>query len=96
MCTDNDNNETDLEKEYEEAGGVSHTAMKTVMEINNKIEFLNEKLEKKEKKNYKKTQLEREEKLKIEQLEKEEKLHLENMSNSKGSLTETCYLKGWR
>ena len=42
MRTDNDNNETDLEKEYEELDGISDVAMVTLMEINNKIEYLNE------------------------------------------------------
>ena len=45
MCTDNNNNETDLEKEYEELDSISDVAMVTLMEINNKIEFLNKQLE---------------------------------------------------
>ena len=45
MHTDNDNNETDLEKEYRQLGGASDIAMVTLMEINNKIEFLNEQME---------------------------------------------------
>ena len=55
MHTDNDNNETDLEKEYRQLGGASDIAMVTLMEINNKIEFLNEQMEKG--KNYEKKNL---------------------------------------
>ena len=46
MRPDNDNNETDLEKEYDELYSISDVAMVTLMEINNKIEFLNQQLEK--------------------------------------------------
>ena len=46
MLTDNDNNETDLEKEYKELYSISDVAMVTLMEIKNKIEFLNQQLEK--------------------------------------------------
>ena len=49
MRTNNDNNETDLEKEYEELDSISDVAMVTLMERNKKIEFLNEQLEKEEK-----------------------------------------------
>ena len=55
----------------------SDAAMVTLMEIINKIEFLNQQLEKEEK--LRKEQLEREEKLRIKQLEKEEKLRLEKI-----------------
>ena len=47
--TDNDINETDLEKGYEELDGISDAATVTLMKINNKIEYLNEQLEKEEK-----------------------------------------------
>ena len=56
---------------------ISEAGMVTLMEINNKIEFLNEQLEKDQK--LRKEQLERKEKLQIEQLEKEEKLRLEKI-----------------
>ena len=75
MRPDNDNNETDLEKEYDELYSISDVAMVTLMEINNKIEFLNQQLEKQEK--LRKKQLEREEKLQIENIEKKEKLRFE-------------------
>ena len=51
-------------------GSISDAAIVTLMEINGKIEFLNERLEKEEK--LPKEQLEREEKLRIEQLQKKE------------------------
>ena len=63
MYTDNDKNETDLEKEYEGSESVSDTAMVTLMEITKK----------------KISEIEQLEQLKIEQLEKEEKLHLEKI-----------------
>ena len=46
MLTDNDNNETDLAKEYKELYSISDVAMVTLMEIKNKTEFLNQQLEK--------------------------------------------------
>ena len=46
MLTDNDINETDLEKEYKELDSISDVAMVTLMEINSNIKFLNEQLEK--------------------------------------------------
>ena len=49
MRTNNDSHEHDLEKEYEELDNVRDTAMVTLMEINSKLEFLNEQLEKEEK-----------------------------------------------
>ena len=49
MRTNNGSNEHDLEKEYEELDNVRNTAMVTLMEINSKLEFLNEQLEKEEK-----------------------------------------------
>ena len=63
MYTDNDKNETDLEKEYEGSDSVSDTAMVTLMEItkkNSEIEQLEQlKIE----------QLEKEEKLHLEKIE---------------------------
>ena len=49
MRTNNGSNEHDLEKEYEELDNVRNTAMVTLMEINSKLEFLNEQLEKEKK-----------------------------------------------
>ena len=46
MLTDNDINETDLEKECKELDSISDVAMVTLMEINRNIKFLNEQLEK--------------------------------------------------
>ena len=49
MRTNNDNNDTDVEKYYEKLDDVGDAAMVTLMEINHKIEFLNEQLKNKEK-----------------------------------------------
>ena len=49
MFTDNDNKKIDLEKEFDELGNVSDTALVTPIEISKKIEVLNEQLEKEEK-----------------------------------------------
>ena len=64
------------------------------MEINDKIEFLNERLEKEEE--LRKEQLDWEEKFRIEQLQKKGNYAWEKWTRSKGSLTETWHLKGWR
>ena len=48
MHTDDDNNETDLKKDNEELDSIGDVAMLTLIEINNKIEFRNEQLEKEE------------------------------------------------
>lgn len=77
MRTNNDHNDTDVEKYYEKLDDVGDAAMVTLMEINHKIEFLNEQLKNKEK--LRKEQLKWEGKLQIEQLEKEEKLQTEQL-----------------
>ena len=69
--TDNDINETDLEKGYEELDGISDAATVTLMKINNKIEYLNEQLEKEEK--LWKEQLQWEQKLCLEKNEQEQR-----------------------
>ena len=63
MHTDNDKNETDLEKEYEGSESVSDTAMVTLMEITKKKSEI-EQLEQ-----LKIEQLEKEEKLHLEKIE---------------------------
>ena len=63
MYTDNDKNETDLEKEYEGSDSVSDTAMVTLMEITKKKSEI-EQLEQ-----LKIEQLEKEEKLHLEKIE---------------------------
>ena len=65
---------------------ISDAGMVTLMEINNKIEFLNEQLEKEQK--LRKEQLERKEKLQIEQLEKKKNCAWKKLKNSKVNLTE--------
>ena len=72
MFTDNDNKKTDLEKQFDELGNVSDTALVTPTEISKKIEVLNEQLEKEEK--LCKEQSELEEKLLMQQLEKGRKI----------------------
>ena len=80
MYTDNDKNETDLEKEYEGSESVSDTAMVTLMEITKK-KFL---------------RLNNLNNLKLNNLKKKKNYIWKKLNNSKGSLTETWHLKDWR
>ena len=105
MRMDNYNNKTDLEKKYHELEGLSDAAMITLIKINNKIEFLSQQLEKEKKrrkehlnkkKNYEKNNLNEKKSCKLNNLKRKINYASNKLRKSKGSVTETWHLEGWR